>query len=298
MNRLIKNVSITLAILALISGFSSAQTQEKKKLTKEMCVTFNELPASLGFTEVDAKAINYLILQALKNHEVKAAGFVVGSYIGEEFDILGEWLNDGHTLGSMTNNNQDYHQVDVESFLADIASGEEAVEPMLTGFGQKNKYFRFPYLHYGTRIEEKDAALNFLDEHNLIVAHATIVVDDYLFNLSLEKMGKEPDSMILEQLRDEYMEHVADAIDDAEYKSKELLKKNCRQILMLRANRLNAIFLEDILNLIQYYEYKFVSLERALKDPLYTRAEAYFDTRGVGYLDMILQSDPDLLPAE
>lgn len=293
-----KKVSVALSILLLFAGSLLGQTQEKKKPTKEMCVTFNELPASLGFTEVDAKAINYLILQALKNHEVKAAGFVVGSYIGEEFDILGDWLNDGHTLGSMTNNNQDYHQVDVQSFLADIASGEESIEPMLTGFGQKSKYFRFPFLHYGTRVEEKDAALNFLDEHNLMVAHATIVVDDYLFNLSLEKMGKEPDSNKLEQLRDEYLEHVSDAIDDAEYKSQDLLKKNCRQILMLRANRLNAIFLEDILLLIEHYEYKFVTLERALKDPLYTKSEAYFDTRGVGYLDMIIQSDPDLLPAE
>ena len=298
MIRLVKNITIIFTILALLAGVSSAQTQEKKKLTKELCVTFNELPASLGFAEVDAQAINYLLLQALKSHEVKAAGFVVGSYIGEDFDILGEWLNDGHTLGSMTNTNQDYHQVDVESFLTDIAAGDEAVDPMLTGFGQKKKYFRFPFLHYGTRIEEKDAALNFLDENNMMVAHATIVVDDYLFNLSLEKMGKEPDSMKLEQLRDEYMEHVADAIDDAEYKSKDLLKKNCRQILMLRANRLNAIFIEDILRLIEHYEYKFVTLERALKDPLYTKSEAYFDARGVGFLDMILQSDPDLLPAE
>lgn len=298
MIRSLKIVSTLLAVLALSTGFSSAQTQEKKKLTKEMCVTFDELPASLGFGEVDAKAINYLILQALENHKVKAAGFVVANNIGENFDILGEWLNQGHTLGSMTNTNQDYHQVDVESFLNDVGAGVEALEPMLTGFGQKKRYFRFPYLHYGTRIEEKDAALIYLEDHNQIVAHATILVDDYLFNLNLDKLGREPDSNRLEQLRDEYMQHLADAIEDAEFKSQDLLKKNCRQILMLRANRLNAIFLEDILRLIEHYEYKFVTLDRALKDPLYVKTEAYFGSRGVGFLDMILQSDPDLLPAE
>lgn len=263
-----------------------------------MCITFIELPASVGFGEVDVQAINYLILQSLKNHEVKAAGFVVGSYIGEGFDVLGEWLNDGHTLGSMTNTNQDYHQVDIASFIKDIASGNEALEPMLAGFGQKKRYFRFPYLHYGTRIEEKDAAMIYLDEQNNLVAHATILVEDYLFNLTLEKMGKEPDSNTLEQLRDEYLEHLETEIEAAEYKAKDLLKKNCRQILLLRANRLNAIFLEDILTLIEHLEYKFVTLERALKDPLYVKAEAYFGSRGVGYIDMILLSDPDMLPAE
>jgi peptidoglycan/xylan/chitin deacetylase (PgdA/CDA1 family) len=247
---------------------------------------------------VDAKAINYLILQSFKNHGVKAAGFVVGNNIGENFDILGEWLNDGHTIGSMTNSNQDYHQVDIAGFLREIADGAGAIEEMLVGFGQKHRYFRFPYLHYGLKIEDKDAALVFLEEHNQNIAHATILVDDYLFNLNLEKLGKEPDSNRLEQLRDEYMEHVADAIEDAEFKSKDLLGKQCRQIILLRANRLNAIFLEDILSLLEHLEYKFVTLDRALKDPLYVRAEAYFGTRGASYIDMILQSDPDLLPAE
>ncbi len=138
----------------------------------------------------------------------------------------------------------------------------------------------------------------FLEDKSVVVAHATILVDDYLYNLTLEKMGKSPDSFRIEQLRDEYLEHFEAEIEAAEYKSKDVLGKNCRQILQLRANRLNALFLEDIIALIESFEYKFVTLDRALKDPLYVKAEAYFGALGVGYLDMILLSDPDLLPAE
>ncbi len=291
----VRLIQIAVLVVALIGNSVFAQD---KKLVKEMCITFDELPASLGFGEVDVRGINSMILETLKIHEVKAAGFVVGSYIGENFDILGEWLNNGHTLGSMTNSNQDYHLVDPKSFFKDITGGVQALEPMLAGFGQKKRYFRFPFLHYGTKLEDKDAAMIFLEDKNIMVAHATILVDDYLFNLTLEKMGKEPDSFRLEQLRDEYLEHLETEIEAAEYKSKELLKKNCRQILLLRANRLNAIFLEDILTLIENLEYKFVTLNRALKDPVYVKAEAYFGALGVGYLDMILLSDPDMLPAE
>ena len=294
--RILSKSQIIIASVLVLSV--SVFPQDKKKLTKEMCITFNELPASQGFADVDVKGVNTLILETLKNHEVKAAGFVVGSYIGENFDILGEWLNNGHTLGSMTNTNQDYHMVDPQSFIKDIAGGVQALEPMLAGFGQKKRYFRFPYLHYGTKFEDKDAAMIFLEDKKIMVAHATILVDDYLFNLTLEKMGNKPDSFRIEQLRDEYLEHLETEIEAAEYKSKDLLGKNCRQILLLRANRLNAIFLEDILMLIEDLEYKFVTLDRALKDPLYVKAEAYFGALGVGYLDMILLSDPDLLPAE
>jgi len=291
-----KSLVLIVAFLSILTGYACAQ--EKKKPSKEICITFNELPASLGFGKVDVNAVNYLILQSLKNHGVKAAGFVVGNQIGENYDILGKWLNDGHVLGSMTNSNQDLHQIDVGSFLQQVSSGAESLEPMLSGFGQKKRYFRFPYMHYGTKVEDKDVIFVFLEEQNQIVAHATILLDDYLFNLHLEKLGKEPDSARLEQLRDEYLEHLEAAVEDAEFKSKDLVGKNCRQILLLRANRLNAIFLEDILYLLEFLEYKFVTLERALKDPLYTKSEAYFESQGVGFLDMILLSDPDLLPAE
>ena len=110
----LKNIMTLMLGVAFLSFFiaSAGQAQSKKK-SKEMCVTFDELPASRAFGEVDVEALNYLILQGLRNHEIKAAGFVVGSYIEESFDILGQWLNDGHTLGNLTNSNQDYHQIDI-----------------------------------------------------------------------------------------------------------------------------------------------------------------------------------------
>jgi len=285
-------------VVTLLWSLCVFAADDAKKKTKEMAVTFDELPASLAFGEVDRKALNNQILEALKTHKVKATGFVVGQYVQDGFDLLGQWLNDGHKLGSMTNSDQDYHQIDAESFVADIAAGNEVLEPMLSGFGQQNRYFRFPFLHYGTTQEAKDDADIYLQEHNIIVAHATVLVDDYLFNLTLEKMGKKPDSADLQQLESEYLENIQSQIEDAEFKSQDMLKRNCRQIIVLRANRLNAMFLDDILSTIEELGYKFITLDRALKDPLYVKAEAYFGSRGVGYLDMILQSDPDLLPAE
>ncbi len=294
-----KNIMTLMLGLAILSFFIApvGQAQSKKK-SKEMCITFDELPASRAFGEVDAEALNYLILQGLRNHQIKAAGFVVGSYVEGSFDILGQWLNEGHTLGNLTNSNQDYHQIDIKSFISDIAKGYDMLEPMLSGFGQKKQYFRFPYLHYGTKLKTKEAINIYLEDQNILTVHATIVVDDYLYNLSMEKLGKIPDSNSLKQLRYEYIEHIIFRIQDAELKSKQVLGRSCRQIMQFRANRINAVLLEEILTAIENLDYKFVSLERALEDELYSRAEAYYGARGVGFLDMILESDPDHLPAE
>ena len=271
---------------------------KKKKPKKEICITFDELPVARSFGGADRKAITYLILESLKNHKIKAAGFVVGENVENSFDILGQWLNDGHTLGSMTYSNQDMHELGIEQFLQEVQMGIDAVEPMLSGFGQKKRYFRYPFLHYGNVVEAKKQVKFFLDDRLQTVVHASVVPEDYLYNLSLEKLGKIPDSAAFEALMNEYINHVLDEIERVERLAHDFIKRPVKQILLLRANRLNAIYLEEMLTAFEAMGYKFITLKEALKDKVYSQTEAYYGTRGIGFIDMLRQSDPDLLPAE
>jgi peptidoglycan/xylan/chitin deacetylase (PgdA/CDA1 family) len=277
---------------------SKTTGDSNKTSKKEICVTFDELPAAKSFREIDREAVTYLILDALKRHKVSSTGFVVGQEIGQSFDILGQWLNQGHILGSMTFSNQDYNYIGIEAFLADIRRGMDAIEPMLAGFGQKRRYFRYPFLHYGSTSEERKMAALFVEDGNLQVVHATVVPEDYLFNLSLEKLGKFPDTASFENLRNEYLNHVLDEVERVERLALELVKRPVKHILLLRANRLNAVYLDELLGAIEDAGYDFISLDEALKDRVYSQREAYYSLKGVGYLDMIQQSNPDLLPAE
>jgi len=292
-------------VLIIVSGLYQlcpvdvhAKGKAAKKTKKLMCITFDELPVSKSFGEVDRQAITYLILETLKKHEVKTVGFVVGEYIEESYNILGEWLNNGHSLGNLTFSYQDFNQLDPENFISDIRTGSEALETMLSGFGQKKRYFRFPYLHYGSTVEAKRAVKLYIDAHDIVTAHATVLTEDYLYNLSLERMGKIPDSAEYEALMNDYINDVLDEIERVEKISQNVLKRPCRQILQLRANRLNAVFLDEMLTAIKDMGYKFISLDEALKDDLYSAPEAYYGLRGRGYLEMIQLSNPDLLPAE
>jgi peptidoglycan/xylan/chitin deacetylase (PgdA/CDA1 family) len=264
---------------------------------KKICITFDELPAAASFADTQRVALNDAILETLREHEVKGAGFVVGSRIEGAYDILGRWLNDGHVLGNLTQNHVDLHQIGIENFIAEIAAGNEALEPMLSGFGQDERYFRFPYLHYGSTVEEKREVRRYLTAKGMLVAHATVVVEDFLYNLSLESAGRHADSAFLAELRNEYLGHVLTEVHRCERLAAEMLKRPCRHILVLRANPLNARFLGDLLDMLEAEGYAFVSLKEALKDELYTAPEAYFGGRGVGYLDMLRQSEADLIPA-
>lgn len=289
---------IVLTVIALPSLICGQGKTSKAKPSKEMCITFDELPAAESFSEVDRTAITYLILQTLKKHNVKAVGFVVGDQIEGSFDILGDWLNNGHILGNMTYSNQDLHELGIEQFIADIRAGEEALKTMLEGFGQRQQYFRYPFLHYGTDAETKKQVNLYLDAHDYIVVPASVVIEDYLYNLTLEKMGKQPDSSQFDELLNEYVNHVLDEIELMETAAKQILGRSCRHILRLKANRLNAVYLDEMLTAIEDMGYTFITLDRALDDELYQTPEAYFGSRGVSYIYMIQQSDPDFLPAE
>jgi peptidoglycan/xylan/chitin deacetylase (PgdA/CDA1 family) len=281
--------------LVLLGG---SELRAQSKADKQICLTFDELPAARSFGEIDREAVNYLLLDALKRHEVKATGFVVGDQIDDSFDILGRWLNAGHTLGNLTWSGQDYNSLGPEQFIADILKGAEALEPMLEGFGQKTRYFRFPYLHYGDVLEKRRAVTNFIDDQGYTVCPASVVPEDYLYNLQLTKLGKTPDSAKFEQLMNDYINHVLDELERVERLAQNIAGRPISQILLLRANRLNAVYLDELIMALKAAGYGFVTLDRALKDKIYTQTEAYYGLKGLGYLDMIAQSNPDLLPAE
>ncbi|PWB71684.1 hypothetical protein C3F09_07525 [candidate division GN15 bacterium] len=277
-------IIFSILLVFLIPRSLSAQGKGEKK---QMAITFDELPAVEAFEEVHPDAINYLILEALKKHGVKATGFVVGSRIEGNLDILGQWLQAGHTLGSMTFDNEDMHNVTVDQFKKQVVEGADELEPMLDGFGQSKRYFRFPYLHYGQTKKDKQAMRDFLGSHKQILAHGTVVPEDFTYNNVLAGLGKIPDSTRLLQLRDEYFNHVLDLVDREELLAQRLAGRSVRQILLLKANRLNAIFLDELLTALEESGYGFVTLDAALRDDIYSRVDTYIGARGVGYLEML-----------
>ena len=134
----------------------------------------------------------HLFLFALWPNMVNATGFVIGEQMEDSYDILGQWLNGGHQLGNLSWSGQDYNQLGPEQFISDIRKGAQALEPMLTGFGQKQRYFRFPFLHYGDTMERRRAVTLFLEDQGHTVCPATLIPEDYLYNLNLIKLGKLP----------------------------------------------------------------------------------------------------------
>lgn len=284
---------IGLAVLCLIlfTSLAVAQDEDAPKRVRQIAITFNELPASPDFSQVDREGLNKMILDALAKHKVKATGFIVGARLEKNYDIIGQWLNGGHTLGTMTYNLEDLHELGTEKFIEEAEWGIAEIEDMLEGFGQKKRYFRFPFLHYGQTQQEKREVKAFLQAEGNTIAHASIIPNDDLYNFTLGKMGKLLDSLQYVLLRDEYLNDVFDQLERAEMLADEIMGRPVKHVLVLRANRLNAIYLDELLTALEENGTTFITLDAALRDEVYNKAESYFGLRGVGYLDMLAQSE-------
>jgi len=282
-------ILIVIAVLMLIgSGFTQGSQPKKVPAgSQKICITFDNLPADRNYTDEERNQINEDILQALKKDSIKATGFVIGSNIDGDWKIVIDWLEAGHTIGFMTYSGQDIENVPGEMFMADIAKGEKALDDILDTYKQKERYFRHPYLHYGSEPAKRNRVEGLLKEQKITIAHASIVVEDFVYNLSLEKNINSRDSTRLYQLRDEYLEHITEQLAMAETLAMEIVKRPVRHILQLRANKINAMFLKDIIQLFSEKGYSFISLKSALKDKVYKIYDNYYENKSISFLERL-----------
>lgn len=83
------------------------------------------------------------ILDTLKNHDVKAAFFLVGHYLEEEPLLVKRMVDEGHIVGNHTYHHPDMSKIsDVESFKKELVSLEELYKQITNQ--DMPKYYRPP----------------------------------------------------------------------------------------------------------------------------------------------------------
>jgi peptidoglycan/xylan/chitin deacetylase (PgdA/CDA1 family) len=238
--------------------------------TKQMAVTFDDLPAALVPTHAEQLRVNQRILGLLKKYQIRATGFVIGSEAFGRTDILNLWLEQGNDLANHTYSHMDFDQVDIRSFEADIIKGAFAIEKLLAKHERYLRYFRFPYLHTGNSLEKREEIRKFLRENCYIIAPVTIDPCDWAYNSQLVKSRRAKDKKEQEHIKASYLERIKSATEEAEILSWQRFGRNIKHVLLLHLNRINAEVLDKILEYYSHSGYSFISLEEALKDSAYS----------------------------
>lgn len=287
------SLSFRIMILAAVAAIALAadglgQAPAPPDSAGEICITLDDLPVVRVHDAPTRMKITRQLLAALDKFNVPATGFVVGSNIGEDQNLLALWLLSGHTLGNHTYNHPDIGEVPLTLYLKDIDKGHEAIEGLLAEAGQPRRYFRPPLLHYGATPAVKDTLAAYLAGNGYILAHVTVDNDDYVYNMQYEKLSTGPDSILIPQLGREFLEHIRKQLDSAEALARTVVGRPVRQILLLHASQLNGRFLPDLLAMISGKGYRFISLDSALADPVFNRPDPYVGPKGLSFLERLV----------
>jgi peptidoglycan/xylan/chitin deacetylase (PgdA/CDA1 family) len=265
----------TALLIALCAGVSLAQP-------RLVALTFDDLPLAgegNSATAEEAARVNHAILAALARHHAPAVAFVIektveGIGVAPGRAILREWLDQGHELGNHTYSHPDLTKLTLEQFREEVIRGEASIGPLLAERGRRPRYLRFPYNHSGETREKRDAVAAFLVGRGYTVAVCTIDNMDWEFARAYNVALARADRDKAQKLEAAYLSYTADEIDYYSALHQRIFGHEIPHVMLQHANRLNAAVMDQVLDLFEKRDYRFVTLETAQADAAYRTPDA------------------------
>lgn len=217
---------------------------------------------------LSGEARHRAILDALRHHHLKAAGFVVGKYVDNEknLSLLRLWNEDGHMIANHTYSHGNYANADFSSYIQDILRNET----LLKQFSHFRKFLRFPFLKEGKTVEQRDRMRAFLKEHGYRNGHVTIDNSDWYIDGRLRARLKENPKADIIPYREFYLNHIWERASYYDDLSHKILGRSIRHTLLIHHNVLNGLFLDDLLQMFVRKGWSLVNAEEAYHDPVFS----------------------------
>jgi peptidoglycan/xylan/chitin deacetylase (PgdA/CDA1 family) len=282
------------AVIGLLLVLATApQVPSSIPSTREIAITIDDLPlaATLNQDLARGRQVTRDLVAALTRHRVPAIGFVNEIKLEdndrvnpERVALLRQWIDAGLELGNHTRSHPDLHRVPLDQFKADVLAGEKTTRPLLHAAGRELKYFRHPFLHTGRSAAIRGDFEAFLKQHGYRVAPVTMDNYDYLFAAAYERAVVRSDGALQRKILDAYLDYMDKIFDYYEQQSRALLGRDIRHTLLLHASALNAAAFDRMAGSLTKRGYRFVSLDRALEDPAYGKADEFFGQAGITWL--------------
>lgn len=272
---------------------------------RQMAITIDDLPYTdeLHCNEQETLANTKKLLDPIRTAKVPVVGFVVGGRCGnlnpeQRRGLLKVWLDAGAELGNHTWSHPDLNRVPLEEYEKQILATDKALHHTFSTL--KLRYFRAPYLHDGATPEIKKQLQNFLTQHGYQEAPVTLDNNDWTFAAAYSRALKRNDMASAKSIEDAYIPYMESIAAFFENRSVEVLGRECSQVLLIHASRLNATVMPALLQMFRERGYTFVSLEQAMSDEAYRLPDAYIGPKGLSWIHRwgitngkLIQLEPD-----
>ena len=198
--------------------------------------------------------------------------------------LLQAWIGGGLELGNHTFSHLDLHRVDLETFKADVVKGETVTRRLLGNAGRPLTYFRHPFLHTGSTAEIRRQLNAFLDERNYVIAPVTIDNYDYVFAAAYDRTLAKRNEAEGRRIEEAYLDYMESVVAYYEGQAEAIVGRQIPHTLLLHAHALNGATLDRFAGRLRARWYRFITLDEALKDPVYRSRDEYYGPAGISWL--------------
>ncbi len=272
-------------------------------LAAPIAVTVDDLPlqAVRDRSTADIATINAGLLDALRQHEIEAVGFVNevklevdGGVDPQRVDVLSAWLEAGHELGNHSYSHPNLHATPIDEYLADIDRGDAVIRPLAERHGSSVRYFRHPFLRTGRSIETRDAVHRWLSANGYMVAPVTIDNSEWIYSAAYDRAHRSADEALKHRLGESYVDYMAAKTAFFVDNGRSMFDRDIAQVLLIHANRLNADWFDALADRLRTDGHSFIDLDTALADPAFDSDDLSTGPGGISWLHRwILAADVD-----
>ena len=220
-----------------------------------------------------------------------ATGFVnerklydVAGQVDEHIDVLRIWTEAGLELGNHTFSHPSLNRTALADFKADVLRGETVTRMLDAEQQHPFRYFRHPFLHTGSSLEDKHDFEAFLTAHGYTIAPVTIENVDWMFAAVYERAVTAGDEERKQRVAAAYLQFTEAQFAFFEDATLKLFGRPIRHVLLLHANELNADYFVAVAGIMAARGYSFVTLEEALRDPAYDHGDLWAGPSGPSWV--------------
>ena len=275
-----------LGFLALSAGLPACA----QGAAPQIAFTFDDLPAHGPLPPGMARpAVVASILETLKRERMPPVyGFVNGFRVGQfpyQVHILQAWQAAGEPLGSHTWSHPELDKLSAANYEANIAKNE----PLLREVDPHGDWhwFRYPFLEEGNTVAKREAVREWLTSHGYRIAEVSMDFQDYLWNEPYARCEARHDTASIQQLHDTYLSTADEYIRVYRELAQRLYGHDVPYVLLMHVGAFDAHMLPELIALFRQRGFTFVTLEDALRDPVYRADPAVPTPGGATFNEMV-----------
>lgn len=272
-------------VVATMLGSQGENALLRVAITVDDLPVHGPLPA--GTTRLE---IHQDLLAAFAVHNVPAVyGFMIGGRAGDDptlLEALETWIEAGHPLGNHTHEHPLMEAVGVEAYVEGIVANEASLRRLMRGRSEAEwKWFRYPFLKQGFDAESTSRVRSHLEASGYRVAEVTIDFYDWAWNAPYARCKERDDERAVDALRESYLSNAQVWLKWADAAAQQAFGRRIPHVLLLHAGAFDAEMIEELLDLYERLGVKWIRMEDAMSDPVYSEVSLPDKTHGDTLID-------------